>query len=65
MELPYLIYTFQRAYDDNEVSLKVTGSRSLENGPVVPGTCKARTPSRVIATKFEREIGFKDIQWKS
>ena len=31
MELSYLIYTFLRAYDDNEVSAKVTGSRRLEN----------------------------------
>ena len=56
MELSYLIYTFLRAYDDNEVSAKVTGSRRLENGLVVLGTFKARTPNRAIATKFEREI---------
>ena len=56
MKLSYLIYTFLRAYDDNEVSVKVTGSRRLENRLVVPGTFKARTPSRAIATKFEREI---------
>ena len=56
MELSYFIYTFLRAYDDNEVSVKVTGSRRLENGLLVPGTFKARTPSRAIATKFEREI---------
>ena len=56
MELSYLIYTFLRACDDNEVSVKVTGSRRLENGLVVPGTFKARTPRRAIATKFEREI---------
>ena len=56
IELSYLIYTFLRAYDDNEVSAKVTGSRRLENGLVVPRTFKARTPSRAIATKFEREI---------
>ena len=56
MELSYLIYTFLRAYDNNEVSVKVAGSRRLENGFVVPGTFKARTPSRAIATKFEREI---------
>ena len=56
MELSYLIYTFLRAYDDNEVSVKVAGSRRLENRLVVPGTFKARTPSRAIATKFEREI---------
>ena len=56
MELSYVIYTFLRAYDDNEVSVKVAGSRRLENRLVVPGTFKARTPSRAIATKFEREI---------
>ena len=56
MELSYLIYTFPRAYDDNEVSVKVTGSRTLENGLVVPRTFKARTQSRAIATKFEQDI---------
>lgn len=55
IELSYLMYTFLRAYDDDEVSVKVTGSRRLENGLVVPGTFKVRTPSRAIATKFERE----------
>ena len=54
IELSYLIYTFLRAYNDNEVSAKVTGSKRLENGLVVPGTFKARTPNRAIATKFER-----------
>ena len=52
----YLIYTFLRAYDDNEVSVKVTASKTLENGLVVPGIFKTRTPNRAIATKFEREI---------
>ena len=56
MELSYLVYTFLRAYNNNEVSVKVTGSRRLENGLVVPGTLKARTPSRAIARKFEWEI---------
>ena len=56
MELSYLIYTFLRAYDDNEVSVKVTGSRRLENGLVVPGSFKARTPSRAIAMSFEWDI---------
>ena len=53
MELSYLIYTFLRAYDDNEVSVKVTGSRRLENELVVPGSFKVRTPSRAIAMSFE------------
>ena len=52
----YHINTFLRAYDDNEVSVKVSGSKTLENGLVVPGTFKTRTPNRAIATKFEREI---------
>ena len=53
MELSYLMYAFLRAYDDNEVSVKVRSPRRLENGLVVPGTFKARTPSRAIAMKFE------------
>ena len=61
MELSYLIYTYLRAYDDNEVSAKVTGSRRLENGLVTPGTLKARAPSRTIATKFEGEILLKEL----
>ena len=55
----YLIYmyTFLRTYDDKgEVSVKVTGSKMLKNGLVVPGTFKTRTPNRAIATKSEREI---------
>ena len=35
LELSYLIYTFLRAYNDNEISVKVTGSRRLENGLAV------------------------------
>ena len=54
--LLHLIYTFLRSYDDNEVSVKVTGSKTLENGLVLPGTFKTRTPNRAIDTKFEREI---------
>ena len=54
MEQSYLIYKFMRACDE-EVSVKRTRSRQLENGLVVPGTFKAQTPSRAIATKFERE----------
>ena len=56
MEPSYLIYTFLRAYDDNEVSVEVTGSRRLENGLVVSGTFKVQTSSRAISIKFEREI---------
>lgn len=56
IELSFLVYTFLRAHDENEVSVKVTGSRKLENGLVVPGTFRARTPSRAIATKFEQEM---------
>ena len=56
MEKSYLVYSFLRAYNNNVASVKVTGSRRLENGLVVPGTFKARTPSRTIARKFEGEI---------
>ena len=45
-----------RSYDDIEVSVKVTGSKTLENGLVLPGTFKTRTPNRAIDTKFERGI---------
>ena len=41
---------------ENEVFVKVTGSRKLENGHVVPGTFRARTQSRAITTKFEQEM---------
>ena len=44
----YLINTFLRAYDDNKVSDKVTGSKMLENRLVVPGTFKTQTPNRAI-----------------
>ena len=57
MELSYLIYTYLIAYDDNEVSAKVTRRvKRLENVLVTPGTFKARAPSSAIAAKFEREI---------
>ena len=49
MELSYLMYAFLRAYDDNEVSVKVRWARRLENGLVVPGTFIAWTPSRAIS----------------
>ena len=41
-----------------KVPVKVTGSRRLENGLVVPGSFLTRTTSRVMirATKFEEEI---------
>ena len=51
MELPFLIFTFLKARHENQVQVKVTGSRRLENGPFV-----ARTTSRAIATTFEEEI---------
>ena len=56
MELSSLIFTFLKARHENNVQVKVTGSRSLENGLVVPGSFLARTTSRAIATKFEEEI---------
>ena len=56
MELSFLIFTFLKASHENKVQVKVTGSRRLENGLVVPGSLLARTPSRAIATKFENEI---------
>ena len=56
MELSYLIHAFWRAYDGNEVSVKVRGSRRLENGLVVSEAFKARTASRATAMRFELEI---------
>ena len=52
----HLIYTFLRAYDGNEVYVKVTGSKTLENGLIVPYTFKTRTPNRTTDMKFEWEI---------
>ena len=57
MKLSFLIFTFlQKARSENEVQVKVNGSRRLENGLVVPGSFLAKTTSRAIATKFEEEI---------
>ena len=56
MELSFLIFTFLKAHHENKVQVKVTGSRRLEKGLVVPGSFLARTTSRAIATKFEEEI---------
>ena len=54
MELSFLIFTFlKKAHNENKVQVKMTGSRRLENGLVVPGSFLA---SRAIATKFEEEI---------
>ena len=56
MELSFLIFTFLIARHENKVQVKVTGSRRLENGLVVPGSFLTKTTSRAIATKFEVEI---------
>jgi len=48
--------TFLKARHENKVQVKVTGSRRLENGLVIPGSFLARTTSSAIATKFEEEI---------
>ena len=53
MELSFLIFTFLKARHENNVQVKVTGSRRLENGLVVPGSFLARTTSRAIATKLQ------------
>ena len=47
---------FLRAHNNNKIDVKFIGSRKLENGLVVPGKFMVRTPSRAIASKFEREI---------
>ena len=56
IDLSFLIYIFLRAHNNNEIAVKIIGSRRLENGLVVHGAFIARTPSRAIASKFEREI---------
>ena len=56
MELSFLLFTFPKARHENNVQVKVTGSRRLENGLVVPGSFLARTTSRAIATKFKEKI---------
>ena len=56
MERSFLIFTFLKARHENNVQVKVTGSRRLENGFVVPRSFLARTTSRAITTKFEEEI---------
>ena len=46
IELSFLVFTFLRAHEDNQVVVEVTGSRKLENGLVIPGTFRAVTRSR-------------------
>ena len=41
------------------VVVEVTGSRKLENGPVIPGTFKAVTRSRRLGAKFYEELNNK------
>ena len=38
IELSFLVFTFLRAHEDNQVVVEVTGSRKLENDLVIPGT---------------------------
>ena len=56
MELSYLVYTFLRASQDNSVQVKVTGTRTLENGLVVPASFQARTKHLAMAKTFQEEI---------
>ena len=56
MELSFLVYTFLRAHLDNNVQVKVTGTRTLENGLVVPASFQARTTNLAMAKRFEGEI---------
>ena len=50
------MFTFVRAHESNQVVLEVTGSRKLENGPVIPGTFKVVTRSRRLGAKFYEEL---------
>ena len=53
------MFTFLRAHEDNQLVVEVTGSRKLENGPVIPGTFKAVTRSRRLGAKFYEELNNK------
>ena len=59
IELSFLVFTFLRAHEDNQVVVEVTGSRKLENGPVIPGTFKAVTRNRRLGAKFYEELNNK------
>ena len=56
IELSFLLFTFLRAREDNQVVGEVTGSRKLENGLVIPGTFKAVTRSRDWEQSFTRNL---------
>ena len=58
IELSFLVFTFLRAQEDNQVVVEVTGSRKLENGLVIPGTLnfEAVTRSRRLGAKFYEEL---------
>ena len=58
MGLSHLIFPIFTFLKLAKVPVKVTESRRLENGLVVPGSYLTRTTSRVMirATKFEEEI---------
>ena len=56
MELSFLVYTFLRARQDNNVQVKVTGTRTLENGLLVPASFQARTTNLAMTKRFEGEI---------
>ena len=61
IELSFLIFAFLIARHENKLQVKVTGSRRLENGLVVPGSFLTKTTSRAIATKFEEIIRLKEL----
>ena len=56
IELSFLVFTFLRAHEDNQVVVEVTGRRKLENGLVIPGTFKAVTRSRDWEQSFTRNL---------
>ena len=56
IELSFLVFTFLRAHEDNQLVVEVTGSRKLENGLVIPGTFKTVTMSRRLGSKFYEEL---------
>ena len=54
LELSFLVFTFVQAHKENQVRVAVTGTRTLENGLVVPGCFSStRTTSRQMGITFE------------
>ena len=56
IELSFLVFTFLRAHEDNQVVVEVTGSRKLENDLIIPGNFKTVTRSRRLGAKLYEQL---------